>query len=83
MRRRLCALLSAAALCLTLTIPAGAAGTTFIDVSPTKDAWCYTQVMKVSKAGLMDGLRGNYFGKNDPLTRVQIVITGTVLVISA
>lgn len=73
MKRKLTALLAAAALCLSLTIPASAAGQKFTDVSSTRDSWCYTQVMKVSEAGLMDGLRGNYFGKNDPLTRVQIV----------
>ena len=70
--KRLIAAMSAAVLTVTLAVPAFAIQQ-FTDVSPTKDAWCYTQVMKVTKAGLMDGFRGNYFGKNDPLTRVQIV----------
>ena len=56
MKRKLTALLAAAALCLSLTIPASAAGQKFTDVSSTRDSWCYTQVMKVSEAGLMDGL---------------------------
>lgn len=70
--KRLIAAMAAAVLTVTLAVPAFAIQQ-FTDVSPTKDAWCYTQVMKVTKAGLMDGFRGNYFGKNDPLTRVQIV----------
>lgn len=70
--KRLIAAVAAAVLTVTLAVPAFAIQQ-FTDVSPTKDAWCYTQVMKVTKAGLMDGFRGNYFGKNDPLTRVQIV----------
>mgnify|MGYP004647152565 FL=1 len=70
--KRLIAATAAAVLTVTLAVPAFAIQQ-FTDVSPTKDAWCYTQVMKVTKAGLMDGFRGNYFGKNDPLTRVQIV----------
>lgn len=70
--KRLIAAMAAVVLTVTLAVPAFAIQQ-FTDVSPTKDAWCYTQVMKVTKAGLMDGFRGNYFGKNDPLTRVQIV----------
>ncbi len=40
MKRRLCALLSAAALCLTMAVPAFAADKTFPDV--TGRDWCYT-----------------------------------------
>lgn len=72
MKRKLTALLAAAALCLSLTIPASAAGS-FADVSPTRDAWCYTQVMQASEAGLMNGYGSSLFGKNDPITRGQMV----------
>ena len=72
--KRLIAAMSAAVLTVTLAVPAFAIQQ-FTDVSPTKDAWCYTQVMKVTKAGLMDGFRGNYFGKSDPITREQVVQT--------
>ena len=72
MKRKLTALLAAAALCLSLTIPAGAAGS-FADVSPTRDTWCYTQVMQASEAGLMNGYGSSLFGKNDPITRGQMV----------
>ena len=60
MKRKLTALLAAAALCLSLTIPASAAGS-FADVSPTRDAWCYTQVMQASEAGLMNGYGSSLF----------------------
>ena len=72
MKRKLTALLAAAALCLSLTIPASAAGS-FADVSPTRDTWCYTQVMQASEAGLMNGYGSSLFGKNDPITRGQMV----------
>ena len=72
--KRLIAAMAAAVLTVTLAVPAFAIQQ-FTDVSPTKDAWCYTQVMKVTKAGLMDGFRGNYFGKNGPITREQVVQT--------
>ena len=72
MKRKLTALLAAAALCLSLTIPASAAGS-FADVSPTRDIWCYTQVMQASEAGLMNGYGSSLFGKNDPITRGQMV----------
>ena len=72
MKRKLTALLAASALCLSLTIPASAAGS-FADVSPTRDAWCYTQVMQASEAGLMNGYGSSLFGKNDPITRGQMV----------
>ena len=72
MKRKLTALLAAAALCLSLTIPASAAGS-FADVSPTRDAWCYTQVMQASEAGLMNSYGSSLFGKNDPITRGQMV----------
>ena len=72
MKRKLTALLAAAALCLSLTIHASAAGS-FADVSPTRDAWCYTQVMQASEAGLMNGYGSSLFGKNDPITRGQMV----------
>ena len=72
--KRLIAAVAAAVLTVTLAVPAFAIQQ-FTDVSPTKDAWCYTQVMKVTKAGLMDGFRGNYFGKSDPITREQVVQT--------
>ena len=72
MKRKLTALLAAAALCLSLTIPASAAGS-FADVSPTRDAWCYTQVMQASEAGLMNGYGSSLFGKNDPITRGRMV----------
>ncbi len=72
MKRKLTALLAAAALCLSLTLPASAAGS-FADVSPTRDAWCYTQVMQASEAGLMNGYGSSLFGKNDPITRGQMV----------
>ncbi len=72
MKRKLTALLAAAALCLSLTIPASAAGS-FADVSPTRDTWCYTQVMQASEAGLMNGYGSGLFGKNDPITRGQMV----------
>ena len=72
MKRKLTALLAAAALCLSMTIPASAAGS-FADVSPTRDAWCYTQVMQASEAGLMNGYGSSLFGKNDPITRGQMV----------
>lgn len=71
MRRRLCALLSTAALCLTMAVPAFAADKTFPDV--TGRDWCYTQVMQASEAGLMNGYGNNLFGKNDPITRGQMV----------
>lgn len=45
----------------------------FTDVSPTKDAWCYTQVMKAYEAGLINGYGNGLFGKNDPITRGQMV----------
>ena len=71
MRRRLCALLSAAALCLTMAVPAFAADKTFPDV--TGRDWCYTQVMQAAKSGLMNGYADGRFGKNDPITRGQMV----------
>ncbi len=71
MRRRLCALLSAAALCLTMAIPAFAADKTFPDV--TGRDWCYTQVMQAAETGLMNGYADGRFGKNDPITRGQMV----------
>ena len=73
MKRKLTALLAAAALCLSLTIPASAAGQKFTDVSSTRDSWCYTQVMQASEAGLMNGYGSSLFGKNDPITRGQMV----------
>ena len=72
MKRKLTALLAAAALCLSLTIPASAAGS-FADVSPTRDAWCYTQVMQASEAGLMNGYGSSLFGKNDGADFVQLL----------
>ena len=71
MRRRLCALLSAAALCLMMAVPAFAADKTFPDV--TGRDWCYTQVMQAAKSGLMNGYADGRFGKNDPITRGQMV----------
>ncbi len=71
MRRRLCALLSAAALCLTMAVPAFAADKTFPDV--TGRDWCYTQVMQAAETGLMNGYADGRFGKNDPITRGQMV----------
>ena len=55
-----------------VTFSIGAANV-FVDVSPTKDAWCYTQVMKAYNMGLINGYGNGYFGKNDPITRGQIV----------
>lgn len=71
MKRRLCALLSAAALCLTMAVPAFAADKTFPDV--TGRDWCYTQVMQAAETGLMNGYADGRFGKNDPITRGQMV----------
>ena len=71
MKRRLCALLSAAALCLTMAVLAFAADKTFPDV--TGRDWCYTQVMQAAKTGLMNGYADGRFGKNDPITRGQMV----------
>lgn len=71
MKRRLCALLSAAALCLTMAVPAFAADKTFPDV--TGRDWCYTQVIQAAKTGLMNGYADGRFGKNDPITRGQMV----------
>ena len=71
MRRRLCALLSAATLCLTMAVPAFAANKTFPDV--TGRDWCYTQVMQAAETGLMNGYADGRFGKNDPITRGQMV----------
>ena len=71
MKRRLCALLSVAALCLTMAVPVFAADKTFPDV--TGRDWCYTQVMQAAKSGLMNGYADGRFGKNDPITRGQMV----------
>lgn len=71
MKRRLCALLSAAALCLTMAVPAFAADKTFPDV--TGRDWCYTQVIQAAKTGLMNGYADGRFGQNDPITRGQMV----------
>ena len=71
MKRKLTALLAAAALCLTMAVPAFAADKTFPDV--TGRDWCYTQVMQAAKSGLMNGYADGQFGKNDPITRGQMV----------
>ena len=45
----------------------------FLDVSPTQDKWCYEQVMKAYNMGIIHGYGDGYFGKNNPITRGQIV----------
>lgn len=60
-------------LAIVMVIMVTSASQPFSDVSPTKDAWCYTQVMKAYEAGLINGYGNGLFGKNDPITRGQIV----------
>lgn len=69
------ALIVATVIFIMGTVGYGAAGEgqVFEDVSPTKDAWCYSQVMKAYNMGLIKGYGNGYFGKNDPITREQIV----------
>lgn len=60
-------------LAIVMVIMVTSASPQFTDVSPTKDAWCYTQVMKAYEAGLINGYGNGLFGKNDPITRGQMV----------
>lgn len=60
-------------LAIVMVIMVTSASQPFSDVSPTKDAWCYTQVMKAYEAGLINGYGNGLFGKNDPITRGQMV----------
>ena len=70
-KKKLLSALLSAALCAGMCVPAFAAGPTFTDVPVTH--WAYTAVEKASEAGLMNGYADGRFGKNDPITRGQMV----------
>ena len=56
-----------------LTPCLAATSLSFHDVSAETDAWCYTQIVKAAEVGLMNGYGNGVFGKNDPVTRGQMV----------
>ena len=56
-----------------LTPCLAATSLSFHDVSAETDAWCCTQIVKAAEVGLMNGYGNGVFGKNDPVTRGQMV----------
>lgn len=66
------ALFTALFLTMTLTLPALAASK-FPDVDQKRDAWCYEPIAKATNLGIMKGYGNGLFGKNDLITRSQIV----------
>ena len=56
-----------------LTPCLAATSLSFHDVSAETDVWCYTQIVKAAEVCLMNGYGNGVFGKNDPVTRGQIV----------
>lgn len=55
-----------------LTPCLAATNLSFHDVSAETDAWCYTQIVKATEVGLMNGYGNGVFGKNDSVTRGQM-----------
>ena len=72
MKNKMTAFVLAVLTCAAMIVPAYAADV-FSDVSPTQDAWCYSEIMKAYNMGLVNGYGGGRFGKNDPVTRGQFV----------
>lgn len=74
--KKLLSLFLTAALCLSLSVSAFAAETSpqvFQDISYSRENWCYTAVMKAYNSGLMNGYGNGCFGRDDILTRAQLV----------
>lgn len=70
MKEKAVSLTLALALCLGLTIPAGAADVTFTDVKSTD--WYYAPVSQAIEGGYMKGYGNGYFGANDPMNLDQV-----------
>lgn len=71
MKRKILSLMLVAALVLSLTVPALAAGQTFSDVP--ESYWGYADIEAVSKAGYMKGVGGGRFSPENKVTVAQFL----------